>query len=250
MSSVATIGHNSPPGPIDDAEVMAADLNEWLAEHPVIQTEEDAKAAGLEIERARIVLGSMEDARKKEVQPLNDAVTAINGRYRVPRETLKALCDQAKVRLNLYVLKKEDAKRAEAEAKRREAEEAERLAREAEAKAQEAIENAKAGECVDLAGALVGVATAGAEAGRADRAAAIAERDVGVRIPSQLGGRALSLKTREVLIVDDIYAAIESMLGGPSTEKITDAVLSAARDYRKANGVLPNGIHAEFERSI
>lgn len=248
MSALAPVGHNNPPGPLDNAVQATADLNAWLNDNPVIQSAEDAKSGALQIERTRIVIAELEDARTKETGPLNEALREINNTYRKVREPLKSLLEQLRFRLTDFAAREEAARYAQAEALRRDAEAHERAVREAEARAAEAIEGARLGQCdTDLATALLDVATAGADAGRAGRAADRAERDVPVRIPGQLGGRALAMRTKEVLVIDDCLAAINAMGWTP---KITDAILSSARDFRRDRGELPTGIRAEHERSI
>jgi hypothetical protein len=68
-----------------------------------------------------------------------------------------------------------------------------------------------------------------------------------VRLHSVLGGRARTLRTTEMLIVNDAAAAIAAM--GVS-EKLSDAIVADARAWRKAHGALPPGIAVQFVRSM
>ena len=121
------------------------------------------------------------------------------------------------------------------------------MAREAEAREKEAIEGAAVGEVTDVGGFIVEADAAFNQFQKADRAVAIAERDVPVRISSMMGGRALSMRTTEILLLDDPIKAIRAI---GITEKIRDAILSSARDYRKLKGELPKGVSATHERKI
>ncbi len=62
-----------------------------------------------------------------------------------------------------------------------------------------------------------------------------------------MGNRALAPRTVEVLTVTDAAAAIKEM---GLTAKISDALCSSARDYRKEFGELPAGISAGSKRSV
>jgi hypothetical protein len=241
------IGANRPPALIDLVQNTMEDLNTFMTETPVIDTPEQAKLGGLYIERTRKAIADLEDERKAKVRPLNDQVSEINAEYRVIRDPLERLLTELRARLTAYAAAEEAKRQAEAEAKRQAAEEAERLAREAEAREREAIENAKAGELVDVGTAVVEADRAFADFGKADRAAARAERDTTVRITSGLGGRALSMRTKETLCIDDPVRALRCM---GMSDKIRDAILSSARDYRKLKGKLPDGISAITERAI
>lgn len=252
---LATIGHNLPPGPIDFAKEAMADLSAFMASNPVIETPEQAKKAGLFVERMRKTLGDVEAERDNKVRPLNEQVAAINAEYKSVHNTdrkrpgladkvLNELLD----RINSYIGREEAKRIAAAEAKRREAEEAERLAREAEERERQAKDNASVGELdVDVGAAIKEADQKFSEFERASRAAALAERDVPVRISSSLGGRALSARNHETLILDDWFVAL-NVIG--VTEKIKDAILSAARDYRRLKGKLPDGVSSTSERKI
>lgn len=244
---LATIGHNNPPGPLDHAVDAMAELRAFLADNPVIQTPAQAKEGGAYIERTRIALGAMETERTSRVGPLNAEVAEINSSYRTIREPLEKVLQELRARLTKFAAE-EEAKRI-AEAKRLAAEraEAERLAREAEAREKEAIEGAAVGEVTDVGGFIVEADAAFNQFQKADRAVAIAERDVPVRISSMMGGRALSMRTTEILLLDDPIKAIRAI---GITEKIRDAILSSARDYRKLKGELPKGVSATHERKI
>ena len=55
------------------------------------------------------------------------------------------------------------------------------------------------------------------------------------------------MRTVEVLAIENAELAIRAM---GLTDKIRDAILSSARDYRREHEELPAGINATFERSL
>ena len=80
----------------------------------------------------------------------------------------------------------------------------------------------------------------------AERVAEIANVDTRFKV----GGGFLKptgLRTNKVLVLIDVAKAIE-VIG--LTEKIQDAVLSSARDYRKLRGALPAGVTEIEERGL
>lgn len=258
MSSLAYdrlgIGGNKPPETIEAARDTMLALSDWMKEHPVIETEDDAREAKKLLDRAKSCSGEIENERDRLVRPLNEEIDAINAKYKAVHNkdskkpgTLDKVVTELKSRLTVFIRAEEDRRALEAEAKRRAAEKAERIAREAEAKEREAIDNAKAGELgVDVTQAVVEADSRFTEFEKADRAAARAEREMHVKIG---GGwqRSVSLRTKETLILDDAIQAINAI--GVS-DGIRDAILSAARDYRKRTGSLPAGVSAATERQV
>lgn len=251
---LAPTGHNNPPGVIDAARDTMAALSDWMKDRPVIETPEDAAGAKLMLDRAKACAGDLEAERVKLVTPLNDQLMEINGTYKPIHNTdakkpgmLDRVVIELKARLSVFI-KAEEAKRAaEAERLRLEAEQAEKLAREAEAKEREAIENAKAGELgVDVTQVVVEADSRFSEFKKADRAASRAEKAADVKIGGGWG-RAASLRTKETLILDDPFEAISAM--GVS-EKLEEAILSAARDYRVKHEKLPSGVSSKTERKL
>lgn len=250
---IASIGHNNPT-PADLAVDAMRDLSAWMAEHPVIETEDDARAAKLLLDRAKGCAGDIEAERDKLVRPLNDEIAAINAEYKAIHNTdkkkpgiLDQVVNELRQRLTDFLQREEQRRQREAEEKRRAAELAAQAAAEAEAQKQQAIENASAGELgVDVTQVVVKATEAVNEARKTDWAAQRADRDTNVRIG---GGfrKAVSLRTVETLSVTDPIAAIRVM---GATENITDAILSAARDYRRKHGSLPAGVSSATTRQV
>ncbi len=247
-----TVGHNNPPDTIQSAKEAGVDLSAFLKDHPVISSPEEAKLGGAYVERTRINLAAMEDERKVRVEPLNQQLSAINGAYRVVREPLEKILKELRRRLTDYASAVEAARIAEVNRLAAERAEAERIAREAEQREQDAIAMADVGECTDAGMAITEADAAFKTFAKAARAEAIAERNVPVKIASVMGHRGLSMRTVEVLFISNAHAAIDAMTiaNGEIPEKLHDALLSCARDHRKAHGELPAGIGSKHERSM
>jgi len=98
----AVIGGSQPPSAIDFASESATALSDWMKDHPVIETDDDARAAKLLVDRAKSSLESMETERDAQVRPLNDQVKAINDRYRQPGTLLEKVRNALAERLTAY----------------------------------------------------------------------------------------------------------------------------------------------------
>lgn len=245
---------NNPPGPIEYAQSVIDELNEWLSEHPVIQSEDEARDAKPLIDRAKAALVDIETERTRLVAPLNIQVSTINmehKRYHNTDRTKPGLFDKVLAavnqRIQAFLLIEEARKRREAENARLLAEAAEKAAREAEAREKEIHEDASMG----VAGLDLGQATEEADRAFADfqhasRFAARAEKDTKVKIGGGFG-RSITIKDKEVLIVKDWQKAIVST---GLTDGIRDAILTAARNFRREYGELPDGIEITKERTV
>lgn len=255
----AHIGGNNPPEALALAEPIIADLRQFLKDFPVIADEDEARKAKLVLDRVVSLLKSVEEERKSKVDPLNGQVRQINQDYHHFHNTdpnRPGLWDRSvaalRARLNIFMREEERKRIAYAEAAKRAMEEAERLAREAEAREREAAETAAAGVCdVDIAQATEDADTAFSQFKRTVRIAERAERDTKVRIGGGLG-KVSTLRTKETLTVSDWKAAIDEMSDddGEIPAVISDAILTAARAYRKVCNQLPAGISQSFDRSI
>jgi hypothetical protein len=252
--ALARVGHNNPPGPLEYARDTMAALSNWMAEHPVIASPDDAREAKKLLDQAKSCAGDIEAERDKLVRPLNEQIDEINARHKAVHNrdskkpgTLDKVVNELKARLAVFIQLEEERREAEAEIKRKAAEEAERIAREAEAREREAIENAKAGELgVDVTQVVVEADSRFVAFKKADREAARAERDTNVKVGGGWG-RSLSLRTQETLQLDNYNKAITAI--GPHP-KIEEAILSAAREYRKKHGSLPAGVSSVIDRHV
>lgn len=239
--------HNGPPSPIDSAREAMAELSAFLTENPVIQTPEQAKENGAYIERTRISLKAMKDEQDELTAPHLGALDAIYEPRRKVRVPLEKALEEAKRRGTAYARKIEAERERIAEAARQAAIEAERAAREAEKREQDAIAGADVGECTDVGGAIEEADAAFGDFQKATREAARAELHVPVRIRSVMGGRALSMRTHEVLTITDPHKAIIAM---GMTDELADALKKAARKFREAYDMLPDGVTSTQERSL
>lgn len=254
MSNLAIVGHNAPPSAIELTEATITALSDWMKDNPVIETEEQAREAKLLCDRAKAGLDEIESERDKIVRPLNEQVAAINAKYKAlhntdPKKpgTFNRIFIELKARVTAFLLKEEQRRIREAEEAAARAAEAERIAREADEKDRLAKENAAAGELdIDVAEVTKEADTAFSEFEKASRFADRAERDTKVKLGGGFG-RAASLRTVETLHLDSYNLALKSI--GPHP-KIEEAILLAAREYRKTHGALPPGVSATQERKL
>ena len=247
------MGDNNPPDLISHAQSVIDDINSWLSEHPVIETEEQSREAKPFLDRAKAALDELEAERDGKVRPLNETVDAINAKYKALHNVDKKkpglfdrIVNELKARVGAFMIAEEQRRAKESEAARLALEEAERIAREAEDKEREALSNAAAGEVVNVAEVTKAADEAFNEFERTSRFAARAEKDTKVKIG---GGfqKAVSLRTVETLHLESYSKALKAI--GPH-EKIAEAILSAAREYRKEHGHLPDGVTATEERKL
>jgi hypothetical protein len=170
----------------------------------------------------------------------------INAAYKPFSALLDACNAQLKSRLKIW----DDAERTRREAVAAEAqralEDAQQAMLAAAAQRDEAIDDAQNGAEADLAGAIVEAQTAEKFAARAGRAAAVALRDVSVRIPTGMG-RALSSRRTPVYTITDPIAAVAAL---GLTEKIEDAIRQCAIAYKDETGVLPPGVTLTYDRRM
>jgi hypothetical protein len=250
----AVVGDNQPPSAIEHAAEPVENLRVFLADNPVITGADEARDAKAHLDRVVLALKDIEEERKSKVDPLNAEVKAVNAAYHkwhnadAKRPGLwDKLLGELRSRLTSFA-KLEERKRYEQEQAARHAAEqaAENARRAAEAEAA-AREEVASGVCdVDLGGAIEEAQQAEQAAIRADWNARRAEAETKVRITGGFSN-AISLRERETLRITDAHAALEDI---GLTQDIADAILKGARAYRKANGELPNGVDADFERSL
>ena len=251
------IGANNPPGPVEWGRNTMHEINLWLTDHPAVLTEDDAKAAKLLLDRAKSALEAIEAERDGKVRPLNEQVSSINAEYKALHNpdgkksgkwgVFDRIANELKDRFASYLKTEEDKRLAAAREAERIAQAALEAARDAEAKERESIENARAGEIGVNVAEVVQEADAAFKAfEKAERVAEIAAVDTRFKVG---GGflRSTGLRTNKVLVLNDVEAAIKEI---GLTEKIREAVISSARDYRKLRGVLPKGVSEIEERVL
>lgn len=253
--SIAEIGHNNPPpnAALAGAERARAALADYLSNNPVIADEPSARSAKAVVDLTKAALDEMERERDARVRPMNEEVRAINASYKTAREPVETLLDILKRRINIFLDRERARREAEAQAAAERKAAAEAEARAAEAREKEAVENADHGEFTD-----VGKATAEADAAFGDykaaaRESARAERDAKRVVIGGGFGRVLSQRTTELFSVNDPVAALKDILAareGELTDKLDEALISAAKDFRKVKGRLPAGVSSTKERSV
>lgn len=242
---MAELGHNIPPDMAETAITTSGDLSAWMAEHPIIETEDQAREAKVFIDRGSLCIKDLEAERGSKVAPLNQRVKQINEYYRHPRELIGRVLDELKSRMDEFLFREEEKRQAAIEEARRVADEAERIAREAERLEQEAIKSAQHGELgIDIAAATAQADKTFSEYEKTQRNLARAERDAHVKVGGGFA-RATSLKSREVIVLVDPLAAVREI---GFTEAIRDAIIKSARAYEKINGRYPSGVEVQIER--
>jgi hypothetical protein len=241
------IGGNGPPSMTELAQGTLSALADFLQDHPVISTEDEARAAKLLKDRADLAMKDLKDEHEQLYRPLKDQIDDLAERYRPITKPLTAILAELKGRIDRFFNEERKRRQALAEAAGRVAAEKALLARQAEEAERAAKKEAEQGVCdVDVGGAITQADSAFLDYEKAERAAERAERETHVKIGGGFG-RALSQRTHEVLTITDVHAAIDDM---GVTEPLREAILTAARAYRKAIGELPDGIVATQERSV
>lgn len=256
MSNLAVIGHNNPPPPttLERAQHAMDALAVFLNDNPVIERGEQLVEAKQLVERARGAMAELEAERDGIVRPLNEEVAAVNAKYKAIHNTdpkkpgvLDRVLAELKARLTAYAKAEEAKREREAELLRIEQAQKEHEAREAERLEAEAKANAGLGEVdTNVVAAIENADRKFEEYEAVSRFAARAEKGVPVRIGGG-AGKALSMRTEKILVLDSYSRAIKAI--GPN-DKIRDAILSAARDFRKLRGELPDGVSEVSERKF
>lgn len=243
----AKIGGNNAPDAIERSKDTLADISEFIKEEPVISSEEMARRAKSLIDRAKASLEEMDAERDGKVRPLNERVRAINAEYKSPISVLRSALDVARARLNAFINAERERKEAEARAAEEEAERKIKEAQEAQARLAESADNAAQGEIgVDVIQATAEAERKAAEAQKAIRAAMRADKETNVRIGGGFG-RVLTQRSKETLVLTDRIKALTVM---EFPANVDEALLTAARNYRKLKGKLPEGVVAETEKSL
>lgn len=240
-------GANSGEPALEAAQDTTKRLAEWMAEHPLILNEEDAREAKLLHDSGSLAKQDLEDERTTRLAPPRREMEVIQDRYKPVQGSLAGAVAQLGARLDKYLAQEEERRAAAAEAARREVAAAAKDLELAAAKETEAAENAALGELgVDTVAAAEATDAAYEAYERAQRQAALAERESQVRIG---GGfrRALSRRSKEILEVTDWAKAIIAI---GLVDRIRDAILTEARAYRQEYGHLPPGIQSYRERSV
>jgi hypothetical protein len=242
-----TNGHNNPPSQIETVHETARALSDWMAERPIIESEEIAREAKVFIDRGKLALADLETERDSKVRPLNEQVKEINTAYKRPRDILSGVVAEIQARISRFIRAEEERRVAVAQEAARIARESELRAREAERLELEAFERASVGELsVDITAHVAAANSAFAAFQKADREAARAEKETKVKIG---GGfkNALSLRQKETLVIEDHEKAVKAL---GLTDAIKEAIFTSARAYRTQFEELPPGVISQKERTL
>lgn len=248
LEHAAVAGHNNPPSAIETARDAYKALSDFLAETPVIQDQETAKAAKLQLDRIKATAGDLEAAKTAETAPHYAAWQTALAKYKPAADSLAALTTELAKRIRVFLDAEEDRRRKEADRIRREAEEAALKAAEAARAEAEARENAAVGEIgVDIGQAVDTLAYAAIDAAKLERQATVAERDAdNVRLGGGFG-RSISVRVTMKPVIEDWKVAIKAI---GLTDDISAAILKGARAFKKLKGAWPKGIGEVEERSL
>ena len=167
MNAQTTIGHNSPPDPIDEALAPYGDaLSEaenWL-DGTSVENEGQMKAVDILLKHIKAAEKAVKDAEESEAKPIYDQWKAAKARYTPTltdleriKKGLVAVVDTFKRKLAAEKAEAERKARAEADAARRAAEEAARQASASDIQAQRKAAEAK--QAADLAMAQAAAAS-------------------------------------------------------------------------------------------
>lgn len=254
--TIRGIGDNGPPEPtpLERASDAAVELSNFLNETPVIETGPHLVRAKQLVEHVSGACAEVEAKRVELVTPLNDELAEINATYKAIHNTdkkkpgtLDRVFAELKARLTAYGVAEEARRDAEAERLRLVAEQAEKAARDAEAAEQQAKHDAVVGVLdTGVAEKIAAADQKFTEFETASRFAKRAENGVTFRIGNGVG-KALPMRTVETLHLDSYGKALKAI--GPN-ETIKEAILTAARAYRKQHGQLPDGVSATEERKF
>jgi hypothetical protein len=232
----------------DYAADILAQLNAFLKDHPVIQTEEEYREGAKLSKLAGKCLADVDDERKAELAPLHLQVGNINHRYKERTEPLRELVKVLDQRDTAFAIAEEKRRQEEAAEKRRLAEEARLAAMAAVSKIGEALDDSEAGVVgIDIAAVHADANKAMKASDRADREAARAERNTTFRVRTAPGERATSMRSREELTLSDPVAALTAM---GITESVREAILKDARQWKRLKGEYPPGVIVNIVRSL
>lgn len=236
------IGHNKPPGPYVPPELLAkvedfsVTSGAWLDIKQIADASQAEKCTDF-LGGAKALFKMVDDARKEQKKPHDDAAKAVQDVFRKPLDTIDFAIKRVG-QLQTAWLKaerdREDARKREEQAAARRAQaEADRLAREAEARN-------------DVAG------MADAEAARkaAEKAAKAAEKPVSARAGSATGGaRTISLRRTYRCEVENINHAFIAYRDRPEVRELLERLASADVRAQQGEKAAPQGFKIIIEET-
>ena len=148
MTALATIGDNRAR-PAELVRDLDAELRTFVAEHPVLQDDVEARAAAALAARAKNLLADLDDERKAKTGPLNERVKSINAEYAQAVEPIDIGLSVLRKTMTVWSNAEELRRQEVAEKARQEVLAAQERAIEALRASQEAEDNAAVGETAD-----------------------------------------------------------------------------------------------------
>ncbi len=241
------IGHNNPPEAIELASGVISSISAFMADNPVVENEESARATKLQIDRAKLCIKDIEAELEGKSKPLRDRLEIIRGTYRGSRRMLGDLLDEMLIRVQSFVKREEHHREQLALIAAARAAEAKQAALEAERLERERLDDAASGEIgVNIAEAMANADQAFEDYQRAERQAIRAQKETHVKIGGGLS-RAIGLRKVETLILVNIDKAILDL---GVTPDINEAVLKSARAFRKLHNRQPEGVTSTVEEHL
>jgi hypothetical protein len=238
---------NQPPSWLSLAPEALQPLRDWLAEHPVLQSEEETREGAALMKRGKATLADLEAERRSITDPLYAQKVKVDAEYREARRPLEAAVDAFEARVGLWMRREQDRREREAEAARRAAEEARNRMVAKHMGFEEARDLAAAGVLdIDTLAASDAAFAALDAFKRSERDALRAERDAKVRLGVGYGN-AVTLQEKETLVIVNWHEAITNL---GCTERIREAILTEARLHRKNTGALPGGVVASYSTGL
>ena len=242
--------HNNPPEVLELASGVVSDISAHMADNPVVETEESARAMKLQVDRARLCIKDLEDERDHKTEPLEIQLSAVKQRYRGPRRMLGDLLDEMLARVQRFVIAEEYRRQRIADELAAKAKEAEQAAKEAERIEHERLDDAAKGEVgINVAEVIAQADEAFDTYAKAQREALRATKETHVRIGGGFN-RAIGLRAKETLSIESVGAATVALVQIGLTPDIEQAILKSARAWRKVHGKLPEGITSTTEKKL
>lgn len=242
----AVMGHNNPPSRAQFVSETAVTIGAFLKDHPVIQTEEEAKAYKLLRDQGKLALADMEDERKSKNRVHETAIKQNNDEYRGPRVLLEKVLGEGDSRVEVWMRQEEEKRKRIKEEAWAKVQKIEEAAREAAEREQEAKEAASMGVETDVLSASRDTDAAEQALGRARREALRAERNEGVKIA---GGHRRALSARETVefIITDPILTVKDV---GWSERVLKALESDVREYYQKFSTAPKGVKIATERKV
>ena len=240
---------------LKESQKHAVEVSSFLANTPVIADLRDANQAKTLRDGAKGFLKGIAEAQKEAASPFYSMYKNIMAFFAPDVERLCHAVEELDRRLSAFLIAEEARRKAAAQEALRIATDAVKAAIEARDAERDARENVDLGEIgVDVL-AIQQQTDAAADAARsAEIQAAIAKRDAErVRIGGGIG-RAVGLRKKETLVVENWINALNDICATLNQTylpvEIEESIITASRAFRKTFGRLPAGVVSKIERTL